>query len=195
MPWKSSDPADALLDAVDDRQLGVALLGLLEQPLRLVEQARVLQRDAHARDQSTAAAGSRLAPKAFSRSRSSMTTTPTTRSPPTIGTSGSTARVRCPAADAAASRYLGRRVAEDDGRGPCVTSFQRRLRRGVTGGIVDARAVLDLVQEVNAVARGVVVPADADGPSMRSTSRSLSPTRSTMAWKSSSSRRCPAGCC
>ena len=38
----------ALLDAVDDRQLGVALLGLLQQPLRLVEQARVLQRHAHA---------------------------------------------------------------------------------------------------------------------------------------------------
>ena len=40
---------EALLDAVDDRQLGGALLGLLEQALRLVEEARVLQRDAHAR--------------------------------------------------------------------------------------------------------------------------------------------------
>ena len=40
---------DALLDAVDDRQLGVALLGLLEQALRLVEQAGALQRDAHRR--------------------------------------------------------------------------------------------------------------------------------------------------
>ena len=39
----------ALLDAVDHGQLGVALLGFLEQPLCLVEQARVLQRDAHAR--------------------------------------------------------------------------------------------------------------------------------------------------
>ena len=39
----------ALLDAVDHRQLGGALLGLLEQALRLVEQARVLQRHAHAR--------------------------------------------------------------------------------------------------------------------------------------------------
>ena len=39
----------ALLDAVDHRQLGGALLGLLEQALRLVEEARVLQRDAHAR--------------------------------------------------------------------------------------------------------------------------------------------------
>ena len=38
-----------LLDAVDDRELGVALLGLLQQALRLVEEARVLQRDAHAR--------------------------------------------------------------------------------------------------------------------------------------------------
>ena len=36
-----------LLDAVDHRELGVALLGLLQQALRLVEQARVLQRDAH----------------------------------------------------------------------------------------------------------------------------------------------------
>ena len=39
----------ALLDAVDDRELGGALLGFLQQPLRLVEQARVLERDAHAR--------------------------------------------------------------------------------------------------------------------------------------------------
>ena len=49
MPWKSSDPAMPLLDAVDHRELGVALLGLLQQPLRLVEEARVLERDAHAR--------------------------------------------------------------------------------------------------------------------------------------------------
>ena len=40
---------DALLDAVDHRHLGGALLGLLEQPLRLVEQARALQRHAHRR--------------------------------------------------------------------------------------------------------------------------------------------------
>ncbi len=38
------------LDAVDHRQLGGALLGLLQQALRLVEEARVLERDAHARD-------------------------------------------------------------------------------------------------------------------------------------------------
>ena len=36
-----------LLDAVDHRELGGALLGLLQQPLRLVEEARVLERDAH----------------------------------------------------------------------------------------------------------------------------------------------------
>ena len=39
----------ALLDAVDHGELGVALLGLLQQALRLVEEARVLQRHAHAR--------------------------------------------------------------------------------------------------------------------------------------------------
>ena len=38
-----------LLDAVDHRELGGALLGFLQQALRFVEQARVLQRDAHAR--------------------------------------------------------------------------------------------------------------------------------------------------
>ena len=37
----------AFLDAVDHRQLGGATLGLLEQALRLVEQARVFQRHAH----------------------------------------------------------------------------------------------------------------------------------------------------
>ena len=46
--WKSSSRDEPLLDAVDHRQLGVALLGLLQQSLRLVEQARVLERHAHA---------------------------------------------------------------------------------------------------------------------------------------------------
>ncbi len=36
------------LDAVDDRELGVALFGLLEQALRLVEEAGVFERHAHA---------------------------------------------------------------------------------------------------------------------------------------------------
>ena len=39
---------EALLDAVDDRQLGRALVGLSEQSLRLVEQARVLEGHAQA---------------------------------------------------------------------------------------------------------------------------------------------------
>ena len=39
---------EALLDAVDDRQLGGALVGLRQQALRLVEQPRVLEGDAHA---------------------------------------------------------------------------------------------------------------------------------------------------
>ena len=46
--WKLSSAAMPFLDAVDDRQLGGALLGLLQQALRLVEEAGVLQRDAHA---------------------------------------------------------------------------------------------------------------------------------------------------
>ena len=40
---------ERLADLVDDRQLGVALLGLGQQMLRLIEQARVFQRHAHAR--------------------------------------------------------------------------------------------------------------------------------------------------
>ena len=44
MAWKSSFGGHALLDAVDDRELGGALLLGLEQALRLVEQARVLER-------------------------------------------------------------------------------------------------------------------------------------------------------
>ncbi len=38
----------ALLDAVDDRQFGIALLGLLEQALGLIEQTGILERHAHA---------------------------------------------------------------------------------------------------------------------------------------------------
>ncbi len=41
--------AHSLLDAVDHRQLRVSLLRLLQQALRLVEEPRVLERDAHAR--------------------------------------------------------------------------------------------------------------------------------------------------
>ena len=40
--------AHSLLDAVDHRQLGSAPLGLFQQALRLVEEARVFQRHAHA---------------------------------------------------------------------------------------------------------------------------------------------------
>ena len=53
-PTASIDPLEVelrrerRLHAVDDRELGGALLGLLQQALRLVEEARVLQRDAHA---------------------------------------------------------------------------------------------------------------------------------------------------
>ena len=39
---------DAGLDAVDERELGAALLGFIQEPLRLVEEACVLQRHAHA---------------------------------------------------------------------------------------------------------------------------------------------------
>jgi hypothetical protein len=39
---------ERLLDAVDDRELGRALLAFLEEALRLVEEARVLERHAHA---------------------------------------------------------------------------------------------------------------------------------------------------
>ena len=46
-PGMSSSAATPLLNAVDDRELGGALLGLLQQMLRFVEQARVLERDAH----------------------------------------------------------------------------------------------------------------------------------------------------
>ena len=42
-------PGHALLNAVYHRQLGFALLGLLQQPLRFVEQASVLERGAHRR--------------------------------------------------------------------------------------------------------------------------------------------------
>ena len=45
----SSCAARASADLVDERQLGVALIGLGQQPLRLVEEARVLERHAHAR--------------------------------------------------------------------------------------------------------------------------------------------------
>jgi hypothetical protein len=52
---------EALLDAVDDRQLGSPLVRLAEQPLRLVEQPGVLEGDAHARGERREEALVRLA--------------------------------------------------------------------------------------------------------------------------------------
>ncbi len=54
-----------LLDAVDDRELGGALLGFLQQMLRLVEEARVLERDAHARGDRAEQAYLSLAERVF----------------------------------------------------------------------------------------------------------------------------------
>ena len=45
--WKSSFRGQPCLDAVDDRQFGIALFGLFEQALGLVEETRVFEGDAH----------------------------------------------------------------------------------------------------------------------------------------------------
>ena len=50
---------ESLLDAVDDRQLGRPLVGLGQQPARLVEQPGVLERDAQAGRERAQAAGRR----------------------------------------------------------------------------------------------------------------------------------------
>ncbi len=55
----SSCCGEALLDAVDDRQLGRALVGLGEQPAGLVEQPGVLERDAQAGREGRSAGGRR----------------------------------------------------------------------------------------------------------------------------------------
>ena len=59
---------ERLLHAVDDRELGGALLALLEQALRLVEEARVLQRHAHAGGDACCSSRTSASPNAFSRS-------------------------------------------------------------------------------------------------------------------------------
>ena len=53
-------------DLVDDRQLGVALLGFAEEALRLVEQADVLERDAQARGDARQEPDVRLAERVLS---------------------------------------------------------------------------------------------------------------------------------
>ena len=57
----SSSPASAACTAVDDRELGVALLGLLQQALGLVEQAGGFERHAQARRDGSSAAAPGLA--------------------------------------------------------------------------------------------------------------------------------------
>ena len=84
---------EALLDAVDDRQLGGALVRLGQQALRLVEEPRVLERDAQARGERRQQPNVALSLKACSRSRfwSEMNARPS--SPRVSGTK--TARLGC----------------------------------------------------------------------------------------------------
>ena len=90
----SSFCGEALLDAVDDRQLGRALVGLGQEPLGLVEQARVLERDAHARgerrDEALVGLGVGVA------LGESDATTPMASSPAMIGTPSQDSRVAPP---------------------------------------------------------------------------------------------------
>ena len=132
----------ALLDAVDHRELGVALLGLLQQPLRLVEQARVLERDAHAGDDRCSSRTS-ASPNAYSRSKFSTTTTPSTRSPPTIGTATLDSEHSVPGHGDARGRASAARVARRSAAASATSRAPARLGRGVSGGSVQAHAALD----------------------------------------------------
>ena len=77
---------ERLLHAVDDRELGRALLALLEQALRLVEQARVFERDAHRCWRASAAGARPKSLNACSRSMSIRLMSPRAWSPATSGT-------------------------------------------------------------------------------------------------------------
>ena len=174
------------LHAVDDRQLGGALLGLLEQPLRLVEEARVLQRDAHARGDRAEQAHLRLAEGVLAlvvleddrrrgrdRCRGSGTRTIDMRR---IG-AVQVARVR-------ARCLLGECV---DNAGLARSDDRLARAAGHLGGSarqVQALAVLVFVEVVIRLVAGSYQRMPMSP--VLNTSRSLSPTRSTMAWKSSS---------
>ena len=187
---------DALLDAVDHRQLGVALLGLLQQALRLVEQARVLQRHAHARGDGAAAGALRR------RRRRPRARSPRAR--------WCRARGRC--------RRSARRATERHGVGAWHASSMpggamlgaavrhQRLARALHLRSTARRRSRAIGSSCEALRRartrtgsGSARPAASNQrmpmSPVCSTSRSLSPTRSTMAWKFSARRPCPAGCC
>ena len=155
--------------------LGGALLGLLQQPLRLVEQARVLQRDALPCRRAAAAPRRR---SGVSRSSSSTQATTAPRLRPMRHVE---LRRRCPAWVPAPAALLHHRPALVDARmfrargaslaGPPVNAGRGRSCRGVTLRASNHDAHV----------------------SVANTSRSLSPTRSTIAWSSCAGD--PAGCC
>ena len=177
----SRAPRRALLDAVDDRELGVALLGLLQQPLRLVEQARVLERHAHA-------GGDRLQQAHLG-------------SPNACSRSSSRATIDAEHAVAADDRHDRRRLRACRCPGAYASRRTCRVRALLTTAgcrvrsIVLARTTgLDAVRSACVQPLAVLVDVEEmDAPvswsyqrmpmsRCSSTSRSLSPTRSTIAW-------------
>ena len=184
MAWKLSSRGHALLDAVDHRQLGVALLGLLQQPLRLVEQARVLS--ATPMLAATVSAGARRRRRRRSRARGSRTAiAPSTRSPPRSARQHATAPGRCPARGSADAPALVDRV--DDHAAGCVLDDTGAALPGSSRSvaIAQAHAVLEHVERLLQRARPRRRTSGCRCRRCANTSRSLSPTRSTIAWKSS----------
>ena len=139
---------------VDDRQLGRALVGLGQQPLRLVEQARVLEGDAHARRERAQQPLRRPRRRRAAR-RLSSATTPMTRSPARIGTPSHDFAVLTRPPDGSA------RVS-DSAAVPNAATAARTGSRSRSGlapsaiGSVGPAALVELVREGDQVRLGVV---------------------------------------
>ena len=122
--------------AADLRERGgfaLAPLGLLQQPLRLVEQARVLERDAHAGDDRLEQPDLALAERVLALEALDDDDADDAFGGDDLHRQASTASIRCPAATPAAATSA-RRVADDHPRSE-VTSFHR-ASDARTGAIV-----------------------------------------------------------
>ena len=179
----SSSAARPCWTLVDDRQLGGTLVGLGEQALRLVEQAGVLERDAHARGDRRQQALVGLAEGVGSRVLS-RPGSPMTRSPARIGTpEPGLGAVRAAASIAPARVCLVAGAEAQRAAASRMTGEVRPLPSGI-GGI--ARAACPPPGRTGSGSssassyRAMSIESRA-----RTSSRTRSPTSSTMAWKSS----------
>ena len=163
MPCRSSLAAQRLLDAVDDRELGGALLGFLQQALRLVEQARVLAAPRPCSRRRSRAGAPRLRrtrPRAREFSRMMV---PRTRSPANIGTNTESDSSRpVPGEMRGRAASAARGVVAITTCAALEQALSMAARRGTASTSSDAARRARSIEAVRPCSLRLVAPGDAD---------------------------------